>query len=121
MSEHDEGDRMGAMTKQQETEPNMVAGDGNAVPEVKAGDVIRFPLYICGHEYDAWEGPVELFRGCLGVFRSPENRKAAAFTPLCDLYKPAPDATQGYIPNWGEYHDKHVLCFTVVRSGGGAQ
>jgi hypothetical protein len=86
--------------------------------DVQPGDIIRIPLYMCGHEYDAWEGPVEVFRGCLGIFfREPADRTAQRFTPLCDLYMRGPESKQDYIPNYGEYFTNQVPAFTVVSKG----
>lgn len=78
---------------------------------MQAGDRIRISKYICGHEIGQDDHTVEEFRYCLGVFLSENDRKAQRFTPLCDIYEPAPDAVQGYISNYGEYHDKWVPSF----------
>jgi len=86
-----------------------------ALGDVLPGDVIHYPLYMFGHEYDSEERTVEVFRGCLGVFRSGYDRTAGRFTPLCDLYKPGPGSTQGYISNYGEYQTGPMVpVWTVV-------
>ncbi len=78
---------------------------------MKIGDRIRVQKYIMGHAAYQDDYTVEEFRHCLGIFLSDCDRKAQRFTPLCDLYEPAPDAKQGYIPNYGEYYDSFVPSF----------
>lgn len=74
----------------------------------KAGDRIRVQKYILGHAAYCDDYTVEYFRDCHGIFLSDEDRMAGKFTPLCELYDPAPDATQGYIPNHGPYWTAYV-------------
>jgi hypothetical protein len=73
---------------------------------VKAGDRIRVQKYILGHRAYTEDYTVDEFRQCLGIFESEEARRAQNFTPICELYEPAPDAKKDYIPNYGE-------CFTA--------
>jgi len=77
---------------------------------MKAGDRIRIKTFY-GEILDF---NVEEFRHCLGVFQSEDHRKAQRFTPLCDLYEPAPDAKQGYISNFGEYWDSYVPLYMNI-------
>lgn len=51
---------------------------------------------------------VEEFRHCLGVFLSEDDRKAGAFTPLCQLYGNGPESEDDYISNWGPYRTNQV-------------
>ena len=70
---------------------------------MKAGDKIRvFDRY--GHE----DYIVEEFRFCLGIFKSADHRKAADFTPLCEMYERGPDSETDYISNWGSYFTNEV-------------
>ena len=78
---------------------------------MKVGDKIRVQKYIMGTPAYTDDYIVEEFRFCLGIFLSEEHRTAQLFTPLCELYSPAPDAKEGYIPNFGEYYDKYVQSF----------
>jgi hypothetical protein len=78
---------------------------------MKAGDRIRVQKYIAGHASHCDDYTVEEFRFCLGVFLSEADRTAQNFTPLCELFEPAPDAAQGYIPNYGPFWDKWVQGF----------
>lgn len=82
---------------------------------MRAGTCIRLAHYQHGHLIDQVEYVVEEFRHCLGVFLTPEDREAGAFTPLCHLYQPGPDSEQGYIPNYGEYWTNQVPAWEVVR------
>lgn len=64
---------------------------------MQVGDRIRIKSYYG----DINDYNVEEFRYCLGIFESDAHRKAQRFTPLCELYEPAPEAHQGYIGNFG--------------------
>jgi hypothetical protein len=75
---------------------------------MKAGDKIRVQKYICGIASHQDDYTVEEFRHCLGIFLSEDDRTAQEFTPLCELYEPAPDAERGYISNYGVYYTKHI-------------
>lgn len=75
---------------------------------MQVGDRIRVQKYIMGKPAYTDDYTVEEFRYCLGIFLSEDDRIASNFTPLCELYEPAPDAVQGYIGNYGEYWDKWV-------------
>lgn len=81
---------------------------------MRAGDRIRVQIYMGGHPAYTEDYTVELFRHCLGIFESEEDRKAQNFTPLCELYEPAPDAEKGYIPNYGEYYTDYVQAFMNI-------
>ena len=76
--------------------------------DVKAGDLIRMPVYTMGKQDGTKDFRVELFRGCLGIFWDDTYRKAGEFVPLCFLYKPGPESEKDYIPNFGEYWTKMV-------------
>ena len=75
---------------------------------MEAGDKIRIQKYMYDTPTHQDDYTVEKFRHCLGIFLSTDDRKASKFTPLCELYEPAPDAEKGYIGNYGEYWDKWV-------------
>lgn len=70
---------------------------------MKVGDKIR----IDWHAFGYWDGiedyVVEEFRHTLGIFRTPEDKEAGKFTPLCDLYYRGPDSEDKYISNYGSY------------------
>jgi len=68
------------------------------------GRRIRVQKYTMGHPTHQEDYMVEEFRHCPGIFLSEAHRKANVFTPLCELYDPAPAAEKGYIPNFGEYY-----------------
>ncbi len=70
---------------------------------MKAGCRIRVFTYIWGYQTGTEDYTVEEFRHCLGIFKTPEDRQAGNFTPLCELYEPGPDSEHGYISNYGEY------------------
>lgn len=78
---------------------------------MKAGDRIRVQKYIMGHASHTDDYTVEEFRFCLGIFLSDCHRRAQDFTPLCELYEPAPDAKRDYIPNYGEIWTDYVPSF----------
>lgn len=78
---------------------------------MKVGDKIRVQKYTMGTPTHHDDYYVEEFRYCLGIFLSDAHRKAQDFTPLCELYEPAPDAVRGYIGNYGEYYDSYVQSF----------
>ena len=81
---------------------------------MKAGDRIRVWEHCMGYRVGTKDYTVESFRDCLGIFTSDEARQAQEFTPLCDLYEPAPDAIKGYIPNYGEFYSAYVPYFMNV-------
>lgn len=78
---------------------------------MKAGDKIRVQKYIMGFPTHYDDYTVEEFRYCLGIFLSGCHRQAQNFTPLCELYEPAPGAKQSYIPNYGEIYTDYVPSF----------
>lgn len=78
---------------------------------MQAGDKIRVQFYSRWGATDIKDYIVEEFRYCLGIFKTDDDRTAQNFTPLCELYIPAPDAKKGYISNYGEYYDKYVQDF----------
>jgi len=78
---------------------------------VKAGDRIRVFQYIMGIQVGTRDYTLEMFRDCLGFFRDEDHRLAQEFTPICELYEPAPDSEDGYIPNHGPYKTKWVPAF----------
>jgi len=82
------------------------------------GQFIKVPLYMCGKHYDDLIAPVEMFRGCLGIFRSHNHRRAGVFLPLCELYVNGPDSKQDYIPNFGEYWTNQIPTWTIVAGPG---
>ncbi len=82
----------------------------DAAPKMKAGDRIRVPDYFG----DTEDFTVEEFRHCLGIFKSNDHREAQNFTPLCELYEPAPDAKQGYIGNYGPTWSAYVPVFMNI-------
>lgn len=81
---------------------------------MKAGDRIRVQKYIMGHPSHTDDYTVEEFRHCLGIFLSGAHRTAQVFTPLCELYEPAPGAKQEYLSNFGEYYADHVQSFMNI-------
>lgn len=81
---------------------------------MKAGDKIRVQYFMGRHPIETVDLTVEEFRHCLGVFETPQHRQAQKFTPLCELYEPAPNAKLGYIPNFGEYYDNYVPTFMNI-------
>ena len=74
---------------------------------MKVGDRIRIQDYYGGLN----DFTIEEFRFCLGVFESQQHREAQSFTPLCELYEPAPDAKPKYIGNFGECWTAYVPSF----------
>lgn len=81
---------------------------------MKVGDRIRVQKYICRYPSHQDDYIVEEFRYCLGIFLSENDRTAQNFTPLCELYEPAPDAKKGYISNYGDYYDSYVQAFMNI-------
>lgn len=81
---------------------------------MKVGDFIRVQKYTMGYPHYQVDYVVEEFRHCLGIFLSGDDRTAQNFTPLCELYTPAPDAKKGYISHYGEYYDKYVQNFMNI-------
>jgi len=75
---------------------------------MKIGDWIRLQKYIYGEPSHTDDYEVEMFRHCLGVFLSPQDRTSGNFTPLCELFEPGPNSEQKYIPNYGEYWTNQV-------------
>ena len=71
---------------------------------MKAGNRIR----VFMSRDDTKDYTVEEFRHCLGIFVTDQDREAANFMPLCELYEHAPDAQKIYISNYGESYDKWV-------------
>lgn len=86
---------------------------------MKAGCKIRVQKYMFGTAYDQEDYVVEEFRHCLGIFLSPEARKAGHFTPLCELYEPGPESEQGYIPNYGNYYTNEIQSWMDLPSDTG--
>lgn len=78
---------------------------------MEEGDRIRVQHYCTGYLSGTKDYTVEKFRFCLGVFLTPQDREAQNFTPLCDLYEPAPDNVKSYIPNYGSINTKYVQSF----------
>lgn len=70
---------------------------------MRAGNRIRVTTYCMGHADGYEDFTVEEFRHCLGIFRSPQDREAGNFTPLCELFERGPDSQNKYISNYGEY------------------
>lgn len=82
---------------------------------IKAGDKIKLPDYICGWRQNTWSTfEVVEFRNCLGIFHSNEAREALEFTPLCELYEPGPDSEEKYISNYGNYISNLVPAFILL-------
>ena len=82
---------------------------------MKPGDRIRVQLYSSfGHETEQKDLEVEVFRHCLGVFLSENDRTASNFTPLCKLYEPGPDSEEQYIPNYGMYYTNQVQAWMDI-------
>jgi len=75
---------------------------------MKVGDKIRCFETMMGHVIGTNDFTVEEFRYCLGVFESEQHRITQRFTPLCDMYEPAPDSKKRYMSNFGEYNTKYV-------------
>ena len=75
---------------------------------MEQGERIRVKTYCMGHVTGFEDFTVELFRHCLGIFHTEQDRQAQQFTPLCELYEPGPDSKQDYISNYGEYQTQWV-------------
>ena len=79
---------------------------------MKAGDKIRvFEHYPNGLPSGTRDYLVEEFRHCLGIFLEETDRVMQRFTPLCELYEPAPDSESKHMGNCGPYHTKYVQSF----------
>ena len=70
---------------------------------MKAGNKIRVPEFMMGHQIGSEDFIVEEFRHCLGIFESDAHREAEKFLPLCELYGLGPESERKYISNFGEY------------------
>ena len=77
---------------------------------MKSGDKIR----LRDHYGDCEDFVVEEFRYCLGIFKSDMDRKAGAFTPLCNLYEPGAESEKKYLSNWGEYTTNKVQAWMDI-------
>ena len=75
---------------------------------MKVGNKIRVFETMMGHVTGHNDFIVEEFRYCLGIFESEQHRLASRFTPLCDLFEPAPDSERKYMSNFGDYNTKYV-------------
>ena len=72
-------------------------------------DCIRLATYTMGRlDGGHSDYVIEEFRGCLGIFRSPQEREAGHFTPICNLYGEGPYSKEKYIGNYGTYWTKLV-------------
>lgn len=80
------------------------------------GDTVRVPRYMFGRFVEILEFKLEEFNYCLGFFESDAHRAASQFTPLCDLIEPAPDSNLKYWSNFGEYHDKYVQTYEIIKA-----
>jgi len=81
---------------------------------MKQGDRIRVQTYICGNRAYTEDHTIEMFRYCLGFFRSPEHKKAGRFTPLCDMYERGPESKNDYISNYGDYYTNPVQAWMDI-------
>lgn len=72
------------------------------------GKRIRVQKYTMGHPTHQDDYTIEEYRHCPGIFLSKAHRTACEFTPLCELYDPAPGAERRYLSNHGEYYDEWV-------------
>lgn len=77
----------------------MMADDRKSQTGLYEGDRIR----IEGNWGMTYDCTVERFRDCLGVFLTPDHRKAGHFAPLCNMYGHGSGSSDGYIANYGEY------------------
>lgn len=78
---------------------------------MRAGDRIRIAFYMFGAQTHTEDYTVEEFRHCLGIFINGTDRTAQVFTPLCELYEPAPYAEKRYLSNYGEYYTDYVQSY----------
>lgn len=81
---------------------------------MKAGNRIRIDVGSPGLYSELKDFTVEEFRFCLGIFIDEDHRKAAKFTPICDLYEEGPESIKDYIPNFGPYKTNMVPRFMYI-------
>lgn len=80
------------------------------------GDTVRVPRYMFGRFVELLEFKLEEFHYCLGFFESDAHRAASRFTPLCEIIEPAPDSNLNYWSHFGEYHDKYVQTYEIIKA-----
>ncbi|MCP4991370.1 MAG: hypothetical protein GY928_36545 [Colwellia sp.] len=79
----------------------------------KVGDTVRLEWYIMGIFAGLREFKLEELHYCLGYYgegpKTPCN-----FTPLSELWSPAPGAKHEYRPNYGPYYSDYVQTFEII-------
>lgn len=78
----------------------------------KVGDTVRVPWYIFGRFAYFTEFKLEEYNYCLGFYKDGP-KTPCNFTPLSELYEPAPDSKREYVSHYGEIATDYIQTFEI--------